>query len=101
MHDDKVNRFRCTVGHAYSERSLLADQNDVVERALWVAVRTLEERARLLENMARSAGGRGGGRAQAMYQERLDEALEQVRQLRSLLLRGGVIEAERHSAQRA
>ena len=44
-------QFRCHVGHAYSPDSLLADHADGLERALWSAVRTFEERAALLRRL--------------------------------------------------
>ena len=44
-------QFRCHVGHAYSPDSLLADHADGLERALWSAVRTFDERAALLRRL--------------------------------------------------
>ena len=44
-------QFRCHVGHAYSPESLLADHADGLERALWSAVRTFDERASLLRRL--------------------------------------------------
>jgi two-component system, chemotaxis family, protein-glutamate methylesterase/glutaminase len=44
-------QFRCHVGHAYSPDSLLADNADGLERALWSAVRTFDERAGLLRRL--------------------------------------------------
>lgn len=44
-------QFRCHVGHAYSPESLLADHADGLERALWSAVRTFDERAALLHRL--------------------------------------------------
>jgi two-component system chemotaxis response regulator CheB len=35
--------FRCHVGHAFSLDSLIGEQTEEVERALWAAVRSLEE----------------------------------------------------------
>jgi two-component system chemotaxis response regulator CheB len=46
-------QFRCHVGHAYSPESLLADHGDGLERALWSAVRTFDERADLLRRLGR------------------------------------------------
>jgi two-component system, chemotaxis family, protein-glutamate methylesterase/glutaminase len=47
-----VTRYRCRVGHAYSEDALVAAQADGVEAALWTAVEVLEERADLLGRVA-------------------------------------------------
>ena len=44
--------FRCHVGHAFSPRSLLALHAEGVERAMWTAARSLEDRAMLLSRLA-------------------------------------------------
>ena len=45
-------RFRCRVGHVYSPETMIAAQTDEVDRALWVALRTLEERAAMAYRLA-------------------------------------------------
>ena len=35
-------RFRCRVGHAFSPESMIGAQNDMLEQALWSALKTLE-----------------------------------------------------------
>ncbi len=45
-------RFRCRVGHAFSTRSMVDAQSDIVERALWEAARTLEESAAMSRRIA-------------------------------------------------
>jgi two-component system chemotaxis response regulator CheB len=57
----KVLRYRCHVGHGYTADSLLADQSDSLENALWGALRALEEHAMLRRRMADHAQGIGRG----------------------------------------
>jgi two-component system chemotaxis response regulator CheB len=52
-------RFRCRVGHAYSTESLLTQQTDALEGALWAAVVALEERADLVQRLCRRMEDRG------------------------------------------
>jgi two-component system chemotaxis response regulator CheB len=47
-----ASRFRCRIGHAYSEESLAEIQGRSLEVALWTALRALEERAALIRRMA-------------------------------------------------
>ena len=50
------NNFRCQVGHAWTAESLLTAQDAEVENALWIAIRGLQEKARLLRRVAERAG---------------------------------------------
>jgi two-component system chemotaxis response regulator CheB len=45
--------FRCHVGHAFSEESLIAEQAEEIERAVWAAIRSLEEGAMLSARLAK------------------------------------------------
>lgn len=45
-------RYRCRVGHAYSEDSMMIEQGSTVETALWSALEALEERAEFLRRMS-------------------------------------------------
>jgi two-component system chemotaxis response regulator CheB len=51
-------RFACRVGHVFSPESLIEQHGNELERALWSAQRSLEERADLYRRMARRAGGK-------------------------------------------
>jgi two-component system chemotaxis response regulator CheB len=46
-------QFRCHEGHAYSPDSLLADHAEGLERILWSAARTFDERANLLRRLGK------------------------------------------------
>jgi two-component system chemotaxis response regulator CheB len=50
--DGELLRYRCHVGHAFDAQLLLGAQTETVERALWSALRALEDRAALLRRMA-------------------------------------------------
>ena len=51
--------FDCLVGHRWSTQSLFEEQSASVERALWLAVRALDERGRLAGRLAGAAQDRG------------------------------------------
>ncbi|HEX7899270.1 MAG TPA: chemotaxis protein CheB [Planctomycetota bacterium] len=55
MNGDGPIRFRCHVGHAYTAEAVLAGQAESLEANLWDVLRTLEERASLLREMAGQA----------------------------------------------
>jgi two-component system chemotaxis response regulator CheB len=52
LKDENPLRFRCHTGHAYSVRSLLAEVTEKMEEALWSAIRSFEEGAMLMRQMA-------------------------------------------------
>lgn len=56
LKDDKMVRFRCRVGHSYSEASLTQEMSAASENALWAAVRALEEKAALQRRVAEGMG---------------------------------------------
>jgi two-component system chemotaxis response regulator CheB len=56
--ESNILRFRCRVGHVYTQESMLAAQVDSVDRALWTALRALEERAALSRKLAERARAR-------------------------------------------
>ena len=51
MKDDTIKRYRCHIGHAYTERDLVLKQAEVAGSTLWVALRMMEERKHLLKKM--------------------------------------------------
>jgi len=80
-----VIHFRCHTGHAFSPESLLASQADDIERALWVALRALEEDAALARRVG-SRHERALRRELALhYHERAQVAEENAATIKQLL----------------
>jgi two-component system chemotaxis response regulator CheB len=77
--------YTCEVGHAFTAKSLLAGMDSQIERSLWVALRTLEERVRMLERMADEAGR---GRVAEAWHARAEETRADAENVRRFLLRG-------------
>jgi two-component system chemotaxis response regulator CheB len=85
--EGELIRFRCRVGHAWAAHSLLAQQSEEVETALWSALRALEERAALCEQVARRMGRRGHtDRSARRFQEQAAEARNRAAVLRQVLI---------------
>jgi two-component system chemotaxis response regulator CheB len=49
--NDVIKRYRCHIGHAYTERDLILKQAEAAGTALWVALRMMEERKHFLRKM--------------------------------------------------
>jgi two-component system chemotaxis response regulator CheB len=77
-------RFRCRVGHAYSPESLHADQNQALERALWAAIRALEEHAEFSNRLA-SRFAKKSSHLARRYSKKAEISREDAVVLRELL----------------
>ena len=78
-------RYRCHVGHAFTGRTLVEEQSEATEKALWVALRTLEERGRLLKSMSERYAKNGSDSLAEIHQERAQEAAEHAISIRNLI----------------
>jgi two-component system chemotaxis response regulator CheB len=74
--DTGLIRFRCHVGHAYEGESLLAEQGEALEAALWTSVRTFREKAVLTRQLAAHERAKGNERVAARFDEQAVQAEE-------------------------
>lgn len=88
LENDSLRRYRCHVGHAFSARSLLEEQERELERALWIALRTLEEKARMLDSLARDERRSERTLSSGTFEERASEVRQQIDAIRKTLLQG-------------
>ncbi len=86
INDDKMTRFRCRVGHAYTAKTLATEISDEVERSLWVAVQMMDERTRTLERLAATEQEKDRRRSSASFHDKAAENREHAERLRQLLL---------------
>jgi two-component system chemotaxis response regulator CheB len=85
-------RFRCRVGHGYSEDTFVTAQNDATERALWVALRALEEREAVMHRMAKYARERGMQTAAERFDEKSRRVHDDVERVHDLIVNGRALE---------
>lgn len=89
VEEDEIVRYRCRVGHAYSDESLLSSQTEGVERAMWAALRTLEESAEQAHRLARRMRSRGHGSLHERFRSQALDHEERAGIIRRALLTGG------------
>jgi two-component system chemotaxis response regulator CheB len=76
--------FRCLIGHAYQLGSLLQAHDSDLDRTLWAAIRSFEQRANIAQMMSDQAKGRGFQRRSEMHALRAEEARSHAMRLRQL-----------------
>lgn len=84
--DREILRYRCHVGHAFSAESLNEGQSQMLEVALWSAVRALEEQMVLAKRIVERARKNNHERAAIVFERRAHEAEEHSSMIRQLLL---------------
>ena len=84
--DPSIHRYRCFTGHAFSAQALLADQQARVERALWAAVRSLEERGNMLLTLARGSRANARNNGAPSLELEANQLQTHAQTLRAILL---------------
>jgi two-component system chemotaxis response regulator CheB len=88
MNEGTLTRYRCRVGHSFTEDALGSEKGDSLEAALWSALEALEEQASLTQRMAEKARTFGNERRGHTLRERVRDLEERARVVRDVLLTG-------------
>ena len=96
VREGDVLQFRCRVGHSYSSETMLEAQGEAVEKTLWTAVRSLEERSILIDKLAENARAHGHDGIAAVFDDRSMAFSHDVQMLRALIGRGRALEPVGH-----
>jgi two-component system chemotaxis response regulator CheB len=83
-----IVRYRCRVGHSFSDDAMIHAQGGAVEAALWTALKVLEERGELLRRIATRSDDQP--RIQRRFVEGADLADERSAVIRRILHSGEV-----------
>jgi two-component system chemotaxis response regulator CheB len=81
------SQFRCLVGHLFSPESFVAEEAVAVERALWVAVKTLQERSDLFRRLADKASDMAQSISAASFRDKAKESEDHAEVIRGILKR--------------
>ncbi|HEY5407081.1 MAG TPA: chemotaxis protein CheB [Ginsengibacter sp.] len=81
----KDDRYRCHIGHSYSEKDLVIKQGEIFESTLWTALRIMEERKTLLKKMQDDNTKRGFSNFAKSYKEKVDDLQTHVDKLKEVL----------------
>ncbi len=90
--DGKSVRFRCRVGHGYSEATLNEELGSAAESALWAAMRALDEKASMARRMADAASGPKGWAVR--LREQADTYAAHADVLRNIILGESKVETD-------
>lgn len=88
----KMDRYRCHIGHSYSEKDLVMKQGEILESTLWTALRIMEERKTLLSKMQDDHIKRGFSTLAKSYKEKADGIQGHVDKMKEVLFASQKIE---------
>jgi two-component system chemotaxis response regulator CheB len=80
-----ITRYRCHIGHSYSERDLLIKQAETLETTLWVSLRMMEERKNMLIKLENDHKKKGMHSAAEIHKQKAEEIEVHIQRLKEIL----------------
>lgn len=85
MKDNVVKRYRCHIGHAYTESDLVVKHSETASATLWIALRMMEERKHLLKKMASESTIKGYKSMASGNEKKATELAHHIENLKKIL----------------
>lgn len=85
LREGALVRYRCRVGHSYTEAGLVDNKARAVEDAIWTAVTALEESAAIAQRVSDRARRHGRSHVAETFRERAEHLEQRGAMLRDLL----------------
>jgi two-component system chemotaxis response regulator CheB len=85
IRNDIIKRYRCHIGHAYTERDLVLKQAETASATLWTALRMMEERKHLLRKMQHESEKKGHKSESTRQVEKQNELAHHIDTLKDIL----------------
>ncbi|MBC7826606.1 MAG: chemotaxis protein CheB [Chitinophagaceae bacterium] len=82
---DILKRYRCHIGHAYTEKDLVIKQAETASTTLWVSLRMMEERKHLLKKMEVEYSKKGIKSLSSNHVEKQDAMQRHIDTLKKIL----------------
>lgn len=92
IRNGELNRYRCHIGHSYTEYDLMIKQASKAQATLWIALRIMEERKSLLTRMARQNKQKGYQRTAGDLELKAKQLEEHLSRLKEILIETEKIE---------
>ena len=86
LDEKELTRYRCRVGHAYTQDNLVLAKSEALESALWAALRALEESVSIERRAAKRADDIGSRMGAERLQESAETKSKQAELLRQMLI---------------
>jgi two-component system chemotaxis response regulator CheB len=83
--DESLHRYRCHIGHAYSQKDLIVKQSESIEETLWVALRMMEERRNLMTKIIDQNTNKGLKQTASVYKKKIADIEVHIARMREIL----------------
>ena len=83
--NDVIKRYRCHIGHAYTEKDLVLKQAQTATTTLWTALRMMEERKHMLKKLEVDYQKKGYKSLMDTNLEKQDEMSRHINHLKKIL----------------